>query len=99
MSRYNLTTTEDVINFVEGRKDEMNVLSEERDKLRKEVKRRNIPEDELEKKKARIKDITSELSKLRKEVRLAEDIPGRGEKMEEKMNEIEKAERRKERMR
>ena len=99
MSRYNLTTTEDVINFIEGRKDEMNVLSEERDKLRKEVKRRNIPEDELEKKKARIKDITSELSKLRKEVRLAEDIPERGEKMKEKMNEIEKAERRKERTR
>ena len=37
--------------------------------------------------------------KLRKEVRLAEDIPERGEKMEEKMTEIEKAERRKERAR
>ena len=41
----------------------------------------------------------NKMVKLRKEVRLAEDIPERGEKMEEKMNEIEKAERRNERTR
>ena len=95
MSKYNLTTKEEVVNFVEGRKEEMNALIEERDELRKEI-RRVLPEEVIEKKKGEITLLTAKLKELRDEVRLAEDIPERSEKMEEKMEAIEKDEKKKE---
>ena len=62
-------------------------VSEERDELRKLIKR-NIPPKEKEVAKGRITSLTGKLKEIRRELKLSEDIKTRSKDVEEKMTVI-----------
>ena len=62
-------------------------VSEERDELRKLIKR-NIPTEEKEVAKGRITSLTGKLKEIRRELKLSEDIKARSKDVEEKMTVI-----------
>ena len=95
MSKYKITTTQEVKDFVKDKKEEISVLESKREQLRKEI-RRVLPEDVITSKKQEISILTTELKAIRKEVRLAEDIPERGQRMDEKMDQVEREKKKKE---
>ena len=87
LSRYGIATEEDLISFMDKKTGESKEVSEERDELRKLIKR-NIPPEEKEVAKGRITSLTGKLKEIRKELRLSEDIKNRSKDVEEKMTVI-----------
>ena len=87
LSRYGIATEEDLISFMDKKTGESKEVSEERDELRKLIKR-NIPPEEKEVAKGRITSLTGKLKEIRKELRLSEDIKARSKDVEEKMTVI-----------
>lgn len=87
LSRYGIATEEDLISFMDKKTGESKAVSEERDELRKLIKR-NIPPEEKEVAKGRITSLTGKLKEIRKELRLSEDIKARSKDVEEKMTVI-----------
>lgn len=87
LSRYGIATEEDLISFMDKKTGESKEVSEERDELRKLIKR-NIPPEEKEVAKGRITSLTGKLKEIRRELKLSEDIKARSKDVEEKMTVI-----------
>ena len=84
LCRHSITTESELTAFVAKLDDDMGVLSERRDELRKLVKR-NIPEAERTAAREDITKLTSELRKMRHEKRLCEDIRKRAPELEKRI--------------
>lgn len=84
LSRYGIATEEELISFMDKKTGESKEVSEERDELRKLIKR-NIPPEEKEVAKGRITSLTGKLKEIRKELRLSEDIKARSKDVEKNL--------------
>ena len=92
LCRENITTAEELQLSTEHRQLEVERLTEKRDELRKEI-RRKIPVEQKELCKAQISEITGQLKLLREELKLCEGIRQRSEEIREKLEVIDKEER------
>lgn len=89
LGKYEIHTKEDLEGFVKVEHARMEVVSEERDELRKVVKRK-VPDDEKAKARERITELTSEMKDIRTRLKLCDDIRERSGIMEEKVRELDK---------
>lgn len=99
IGKYEIADKEDLAFFIVSTNEKMEVLKNERDHLRKVI-RRAIPEEEKVKTKIRISEISDRLKYLRDELKLAKDIEKRSEAMEQRLQRIDEErnkEKRKER--
>ena len=92
LCRENITTAEELQLSTEHRQLEVERLTEKRDELRKEIRRR-IPVEQKELCKEQISEITGQLKLLREELKLCEGIRKRSEEIREKLEVIDKEER------
>ena len=92
LCRENITTAEGLQLSTEHRQLEVERLTEKRDELRKEIRRR-IPVEQKELCKEQISEITGQLKLLREELKLCEGIRQRSEEIREKLEVIDKEER------
>ena len=92
LCRENITTAEELQLSTEHRQLEVARLTENRDELRKEIRRR-IPVEQKELCKEQISEITGQLKLLREELKLCEGIMQRSEEIREKLEVIDKEER------
>ena len=92
LCRENITTAEELQLSTEHRQLEVERLTEKRDELRKEIRRR-IPVEQKELCKEQISEITRQLKLLREELKLCESIRQRSEEIREKLEVIDKEER------
>lgn len=92
LCRENITTAEELQLSTEHRQLEVERLTEKRDELRKEI-RRKIPVEQKELCKEQISEITGQLKLLREELKLCEGIRQRSEEIREKLEVIDKEER------
>ena len=92
LCRENITTAEELQLSTEHRQLEVERLTEKRDELRKEIRRR-IPVEQKELCKEQISEITRQLKLLREELKLCEGIRQRSEEIREKLEVIDKEER------
>ena len=92
LCRENITTAEGLQLSTEHRQLEVERLTEKRDELRKEIRRR-IPVEQKELCKEQISEITGQLKLLREELKLCEGIRKRSEEIREKLEVIDKEER------
>ena len=92
LCRENITTAEELQLSTEHRQLEVERLTEKRDELRKEIRRR-IPVEQKELCKEQISEITGQLKLLREELKLCEGIRQRSEEIREKLEVIDKEER------
>ena len=69
--------------------EKIEALTSERDEMRKLVKRA-VPEDEKEKAKAKISELTSNIKEIRKELKLCEDIKARSGHIENNLQTVDK---------
>lgn len=92
LCRENITTTEELQLSTECRQLEVERLTEKRDELRKEIRRR-IPVEQKELCREQISEITGQLKLLREELKLCEGIRQRSEEIREKLEVIDKEER------
>lgn len=87
-----IVSRSDLKSYKESVEGKMASLMSERDEERK-VAKRLIPEEERERRKGRIKELTKEIKELRSEVKLILDIEERSEIVLKKMNYLENEER------
>ena len=87
LSKYSIATDEDLISFMDKLGGRSNEISEERDELRKLVKRA-IPDSEKEAVKGRIASLTAELKTIRRELKLCDDIKERSKDVEKKLETV-----------
>ena len=92
LCRENITTAEELQLSTEHKQLEVERLTEKRDELRKEI-RRKIPVEQKELCKEQISEITGQLKLLREELKLCEGIRQRSEEIREKLEVIDKEER------
>lgn len=92
LCRENITTAEELQLSTEHRQLEVERLTEKRDELRKEI-RRKIPVEQKELCREQISEITGQLKLLREELKLCEGIRQRSEEIREKLEVIDKEER------
>ena len=92
LCRENITTAEELQLSTEHRQLEVERLTEKRDELRKEIRRR-IPVEQKELCKEQISEITGQLKLLREELKLCEGIRQRSEEIREKLEVIDNDER------
>ena len=92
LCRENITTAEELQLSTEHRQLEVERLTEKRDELRKEIRRR-IPVEQKELCREQISEITRQLKLLREELKLCESIRQRSEEIREKLEVIDKEER------
>ena len=92
LCRENITTAEELQLSTEHKQLEVERLTEKRDELRKEI-RRKIPVEQKELCKEQISEITGQLKLLREELKLCEGIRKRSEEIREKLEVIDKEER------
>ena len=92
LCRENITTAEELQLSTECRQLEVERLTEKRDELRKEIRRR-IPVEQKELCREQISEITGQLKLLREELKLCEGIRQRSEEIKEKLEVIDKEER------
>ena len=92
LCRENITTAEELQLSTEHRQLEVERLTEKRDELRKEIRRR-IPVEQKELCREQISEITGQLKLLREELKLCEGIRQRSEEIREKLEVIDKEER------
>ena len=88
----NITTTEELQLSTKHRQLEVERLIGKRDELRKEIRRR-IPVEQKELCREQISEITGQLKLLREELKLCEGIMQRSEEIREKLEVIDKEER------
>ena len=88
LSREKITTETELDEFVQIIDERMTALTEERDELRKYVKR-SIPDTERDQAKEKITDLTSELRKLRHEKHLCEDIHARASDLDKRVRMVD----------
>lgn len=84
LSRNHIATDEDLSFYVKNLDEKMESLLDQREDLRKKVKRK-ITESERQEAKEKIAEITSKLKEIRKEQKLCEDIEGRSENIKENL--------------
>ena len=89
LGEYGIETKEDLEGFVKVEHARMDVISGERDELRKVVKRK-VPDEEKARAKERITELTSEMKDIRSRLKLCDDIRERSGIMEEKVRELDK---------
>ncbi len=92
LCRENITTAEELQLSTECRQLEVERLTDKRDELRKEIRRR-IPVEQKELCREQISEITGQLKLLREELKLCEGIRQRSEEIREKLEVIDKEER------
>ena len=92
LCRENITTAEELQLSTECRQLEVERLTDKRDELRKEIRRR-IPVEQKELCREQISEITGQLKILREELKLCEGIRQRSEEIKEKLEVIDKEER------
>ena len=92
LCRENITTAEELQLSTEHRQLEVERLTKKRDELRKEI-RRKIPVEQKELYREQISEITGQLKLLREELKLCEGIRQRSEEIREKLEVIDKEER------
>ncbi|MDO4842496.1 MAG: relaxase/mobilization nuclease domain-containing protein [Phoenicibacter congonensis] len=92
LCRENITSAEELQLSTEHRQLEVKRLTDKRDELRKEI-RRKIPVEQKELCREQISEITGQLKLLREELKLCEGIRQRSEEIREKLEVIDKEER------
>lgn len=95
LARNGIDTKEDLLSFKKSLEDRMNGIMTERAEERK-IAKRLIPEEEKERRRERIKDLTTELKALRSEMKLVIDIEERSDELMQKMSYLEKKDRNRE---
>ena len=95
LSRNKIATDEDLSKYMERLGVRMTQVSEERDELRKLIKR-VIPEEEREAAKGRVASLTAELKDIRRDLKLCEDIERRSGDIEKNLEVISKEQKEKE---
>ena len=97
LGEYHIDTKEELASFISEKSNELAELTDYRQELRK-ISRRVMPEDEREKIKHQISDLTDKLKKVREELKLGRDIDERSEAITEKLKQVRDEEKRKEEM-
>ena len=92
LAKNHIVSRSDLKSYKESVEGKMASLMSERDEERK-VAKRLIPEEERERRKGRIKELTKEIKELRSEMKLILDIEERSEMVLKKMNYLENEER------
>ena len=95
LCRENITTAEELQLSTECRQLEVERLTEKRDELRREI-RRKIPEEQKKLCREQISETTGQLKLLRDELKLCEGIRQRSDEIREKLETIDKEAERKE---
>ena len=95
LARNGIDTKEDLLSFKKSLEDRMESIMTERAEERK-IAKRLIPEEEKERRRERIRDLTTELKSLRSEMKLVIDIEERSDELMQKMSYLEKKDRNRE---
>lgn len=88
LGKHEIVTKDDLTFFIEETESKMETLMEQRDHLRKIV-RRVIPEEEKVKAKLQISEITERLKALREELKLSKDIEERSDELQQNLSKVE----------
>ena len=97
LAKYHISTGEELAKHAEAAKSAMKTLGNQRDELRRFVKRVG-PVHEIEAARAEIAELTSEIKKLRREVKVCKAIEERSDELAKKLQIVERETRRKEEM-
>ena len=89
LSRYHISTEEDLSLHQEDAKAKMADISEKREELRRKV-RRKLPEAEITKTKEEIVQLTTELKQLRREIKVCDQIRERSGHVKENLKTIDR---------
>lgn len=89
LGKYKIYTKEDLEGFVESEHARMETISNERDELRKVIKRK-VPNEEKDRAREEITKLTSEMRDIRTRLKLCDDIRERSGVMDEKVRELDK---------
>lgn len=98
LCRENIETSDDLDAFLSKQNRARSTLCSERDELRK-VLRRVVPEDEKDKARERIREITKELKSIYVDVKLGTNIKEKSKDKEEKLERVENAKKKETRSR
>ena len=97
LAKYHISTGEELAEHAEAAKKAMKTLGDQRDELRRFVKRVG-PAHEIEAARAEIAELTSEIKKLRREVKVCKAIEERSDELAKKLQIVDRETRRKEEM-
>ena len=97
LAKYHISTGEELAKHAEAAKSAMKTLGDQRDELRRFVKRVG-PAHEIEAARAEIAELTSEIKKLRREVKVCKAIEERSDELAKKLQIVDRETRRKEEM-
>ena len=97
LAKYHISTGEELAEHTEAAKAAMKTLGNQRDELRRFVKRVG-PAQEIEAARAEIAELTSEIKKLRREVKVCKAIEERSDELAKKLQIVDRETRRKEEM-
>ena len=89
LSRYHISTEEDLSSHQEKVEEKMADITARRDELRKKA-RRTLPEAEATKTKEKIKQLTTELRQLRREVKVCEQIRERSDHVKKNLEIVDR---------
>lgn len=93
LSKYQVNTDEDLSLLMEKLEDKMQLLSAERDEMRK-VSRRNIPIARIDAARDRVTELTAELRELRKELKVCTQVQERSDHVRENLEIIDREQQR-----
>lgn len=88
LCRENISTADELKSYTESRELEVERLTDRRDQLRKEI-RRKIPDEQKSLCRKQIGEITEQLKVLREEIKLCRDIEKRSEEVREKLETVD----------
>ena len=89
LSKYHVSTDEDLSLLVEKLEDKMQSVSAERDEMRK-VSRRNIPIAQIDAARDKVTELTAELRELRKELKVCTQVQERSDHVRENLEIIDR---------
>ena len=89
LSKYHVSTDEDLSLLVEKLEDKMQSVSAERDEMRK-VSRRNIPISQIDAARDKVTKLTAELRELRKELKVCTQVQERSDHVRENLEIIDR---------
>ena len=97
LAKYHIGTGEELAEHAEAAKSAMKTLGNQRDELRRFVKRVG-PAHEIEAARTEIAELTSEIKKLRREIKVCKAIEERSDELAKKLQIVDRETRRKEEM-
>ena len=89
LSKYSISTNEDLLSHIEGATEKMVGLSNRREELRLFIKRVG-PQSEIERAKAEISELTQEIKSLRRELKVARQIEERSDHVRENLTIVDR---------